>query len=145
VGVGGWVGGWRNTLTEAGEGGCDTVFPGGRETGKGDNIWNVNKENIQLKKKKKEPGVVAHTFNPGTREAELYRETLSRKKKTKTKTKKPTNQPNKQTNKKKKKKKKKKEEKRKEKKRNCTFTLGKIYKNEFTATKSYGYPFSVTT
>jgi hypothetical protein len=29
-----WVGGWRNTLIEKGEGGCVRVFPGGRETGK---------------------------------------------------------------------------------------------------------------
>jgi hypothetical protein len=42
-----WVGGWRNTLLEAGERGCDRAFPGGRGTGKGDNIWNLNKENIQ--------------------------------------------------------------------------------------------------
>jgi hypothetical protein len=26
------------------------VFPQGRETWKGDNIWNINKENTQLKK-----------------------------------------------------------------------------------------------
>jgi hypothetical protein len=33
------VGGWgRNTLVEEGEGGCDKVFPGGRETWEGDNI-----------------------------------------------------------------------------------------------------------
>jgi hypothetical protein len=41
------VGGWSNTLIEAGEGGCDRVFPGGRETRKEDNIRNVDKENIQ--------------------------------------------------------------------------------------------------
>jgi hypothetical protein len=32
------VGGWRNTLTEAREGGCNRVFPGGREIRKGNNI-----------------------------------------------------------------------------------------------------------
>jgi hypothetical protein len=30
---------------------CDRGFPGGTETGKGDNILNVNKENIQQTKK----------------------------------------------------------------------------------------------
>jgi hypothetical protein len=46
------VGGWRNTLIEAGGGCCDRVFPGGKEMRKGDNIRNVNKENIQFKIKK---------------------------------------------------------------------------------------------
>jgi hypothetical protein len=41
-----WVGG-ESTLTEAGEGGWDGGSKG--ETWKGENIWNVNKENIWLK------------------------------------------------------------------------------------------------
>jgi hypothetical protein len=72
-------------------------------------------------KNKAKPGVVAHTFNPSTREAEaggflslrsawstkrvpgqpgLYRETLSQKKKTKKKTKKKQTNKNKTKNKK---------------------------------------------
>jgi hypothetical protein len=44
------VGGWRNTLIEAGGGGFDRVFLGSWEAGKGDNILKVNKENIQFKR-----------------------------------------------------------------------------------------------
>jgi hypothetical protein len=40
--VGGGTPSWKQ-----GEVGCDRVFPGRRESGKGDHIWNVNKENIQ--------------------------------------------------------------------------------------------------
>jgi hypothetical protein len=40
----GWVGG-ENTLIEAGGDGMGFFFGGG-ETKKGDNIWNVNEENI---------------------------------------------------------------------------------------------------
>jgi hypothetical protein len=43
--------GYSKTLIEAEEGGCDRVFWGGRETGKGTNIWNVNKEKIQKEKR----------------------------------------------------------------------------------------------
>ena len=44
------MGGWRNTLIEAGGGGCDRVFLGSWEAGKGDNILKVNKENNQFKR-----------------------------------------------------------------------------------------------
>jgi hypothetical protein len=40
------VGGWRNTLIEAVEGGYDRLFLGGMKTRKENNIRNVNEENI---------------------------------------------------------------------------------------------------
>jgi hypothetical protein len=43
-----WVGRWRNTLKKQGRG-WDRGFLGGGQTWKRNNIWNVNKENIQQK------------------------------------------------------------------------------------------------
>jgi hypothetical protein len=48
------VGGWRNTLIEAGkEGECYRGFPGRGKCVKGDNILNVNNENIEKRSKNK--------------------------------------------------------------------------------------------
>jgi hypothetical protein len=47
------MGGWGNTLIETGGGGMGCRFPGGDGVpGKG-TYWNVNKENIQKKRLKK--------------------------------------------------------------------------------------------
>jgi hypothetical protein len=71
----GMVGGWGDTLIEAGGGGQDSGFLGGGGIRKGDNIWNVNLK-ISSKRKRKEKKRKEKKRKEKKRKARVWRQWL---------------------------------------------------------------------